>query len=144
MPYWVYPGHAKIVRMILIRPFSREVERYENLKKSLATYRLAFGQPRQDDLIDLFSTFGSDVVAELADLQISLKPSKLRSFPVDAVFGIAIVVVGSRNWQLGARSFNGPRPVGAKAGQRHVGANHEVGSGLLSDVGLRTVILIAI
>ncbi|WP_210243213.1 helicase-related protein [Mesorhizobium sp. B2-6-5] len=81
VPYWLYPGDAKIERMVLIPPFSREVERYDNLKKSLATYRLAFGQPRQDDLIELFSTFGSDVVAELADLQISLKPSKAGSFP---------------------------------------------------------------
>lgn len=80
VPYWVYPGHAKIERMVPIRPFSREVERYGNLKKSSATYRLAFGQPRQDDLIELFSTFGSDVVAELADLQISLRPSKIGSF----------------------------------------------------------------
>lgn len=80
MPYWVYPGQAKIVRIVLIRPFSREVERYENLKKSLATYRLAFGQPRQDDLIELFSTFRSDVVTELDDLQISLRPSKVGSF----------------------------------------------------------------
>lgn len=74
VPYWLYPGDNKIERVVLIPPFSREVERYENLKKSLATYRLAFGQPRQDELIDLFSAFESDVVAELARLQISLRP----------------------------------------------------------------------
>ncbi|MER9223225.1 DEAD/DEAH box helicase [Mesorhizobium sp. M0644] len=81
VPYWLYPGEAKIERMVLIPPFSREVERYENLKKSLATYRLAFGQPRQDELIELFSAFESDVVADLANLQISLRPSQIGSFP---------------------------------------------------------------
>lgn len=74
VPFWVYPGGEKIERVVLIPPFSREVERYENLKKSLATYRLAFGQPRQDELINLFSAFGNDVVAELSDLQITLRP----------------------------------------------------------------------
>jgi hypothetical protein len=74
VPFWVFPGKEKIERVVLIPPFSREVERYENLKKSLAIYRLAFGQPRQDELINLFSAFENDVVAELADLQISLKP----------------------------------------------------------------------
>jgi superfamily II DNA/RNA helicase len=74
VPFWVYPGDEKIERVVLLPPFSREVERYENLKKSLATYRLAFGQPRQDELINLFSAFGNDVIAELSYLQISLKP----------------------------------------------------------------------
>ncbi|MGO7135685.1 helicase-related protein [Rhizobium leguminosarum] len=74
VPYWIYPGDAKIERVVLIPPFSREVERYENLKRSLATYRLAFGQPRQDELVELFSEFESDVLADLAKLQISLRP----------------------------------------------------------------------
>jgi len=74
VPYWIYPGEAKIERMVLMPPFSRELERYENLKKSLASYRLAFGQPRQDELIELFSGMSEEVVSELADLQISLRP----------------------------------------------------------------------
>ncbi|NKN09572.1 DEAD/DEAH box helicase [Rhizobium laguerreae] len=81
VPYWLYPGDTKIERMVLIPPFSREVERYENLKKSLATYRLAFGQPRQDELINLFSALGNDVVAELSDMQISLKPRPTSESP---------------------------------------------------------------
>lgn len=74
VPYWIYPGDAKIERTVLMLPFSREVERYENLKKSLASYRLAFGQPRQDELIELFSGMSKEAVSELADLQISLRP----------------------------------------------------------------------
>jgi len=32
-------------------PFSSEQARYKGLKKALAVYRLAFGQPRQEDLV---------------------------------------------------------------------------------------------
>jgi len=74
VPYWIHPGEAKIERVVLIPPFSREVERYENLKKSLATYRLAFGQPRQDEMIELFSGMSEEIMGELAELQISLRP----------------------------------------------------------------------
>lgn len=74
VPFWLFPGDAKIERMVLIPPFSREVERYDNLKKSLATYRLAFGQPRQDELMELFSKLGPEAVAGLAELQLSLRP----------------------------------------------------------------------
>jgi hypothetical protein len=75
VPFWIYPGPASIERVVLIPPFSREVERYQNLKKSLATYRLAFGQPRQGELIELFSEFSPETIENLADLQISLRPS---------------------------------------------------------------------
>ncbi|MBX5177308.1 DEAD/DEAH box helicase [Rhizobium lentis] len=87
VPYWLYPGDTRIERVVLIPPFSREVDRYENLKKSLATYRLAFGQPRQDELINLFSAFGSEVIAELGNLQISLKPPPATRSPpsVDSI-----------------------------------------------------------
>lgn len=82
VPYWIYPGDAKIERMVLMPPFSRELERYENLKKSLATYRLAFGQPRQDELIELFSGMSEDIVSELAEYQISLRPgARPRALP---------------------------------------------------------------
>jgi len=33
-------------------PFSSENARFKALKSSLAVYRLAFGQPRQEDLIE--------------------------------------------------------------------------------------------
>lgn len=74
VPYWIFPGNAKIERIVLSLPFSREIERYERLKKSLATYRIAFGQPRQDELIELFSDMSEEVIAELSDLQITLRP----------------------------------------------------------------------
>ena len=57
-------------------PFSREVRRLEWLERSLTVYRLAFGQPRQEDLQeDLHSLRGTAMAAEdIADLQIRLQP----------------------------------------------------------------------
>jgi hypothetical protein len=57
-------------------PFSREVRRLEWLKRSLTVYRLAFGQPRQEDLLEyLHSLMVTAMAAEdLADLQIRLQP----------------------------------------------------------------------
>ena len=51
IPFWVYTdGPARIERYVPSLPLSREVEKLQDLKRSLAVYRLAFGQPRQDDL----------------------------------------------------------------------------------------------
>lgn len=74
VPFWVYPGDTKIERVVLIPPFSREKDRYKELIASLATYRLAFGQPRQDELMGIFSAMGKEQIKELASLQISLRP----------------------------------------------------------------------
>lgn len=60
VPYWIYPEDpvgsdgkpppARIERYVPALPLSREVEKLEELKRSLAAYRLVFGQPRQEDL----------------------------------------------------------------------------------------------
>lgn len=75
IPFWIYPDNHKIERVVLIPPFSREKERYKDLITSLATYRLAFGQPRQDELISLFSGMDDDFIQELSELQIWLRPN---------------------------------------------------------------------
>ncbi len=76
IPYWIYEGPVKVERRVPMLPFSREVRRLEWLKRSLTVYRLAFGQPRQEDLLDyLHSLLGTDTAAEdLAELQICLEP----------------------------------------------------------------------
>ena len=76
IPYWIYEGSVRVERRVPMLPFSREVTRLAWLKRSLTVYRLAFGQPRQDDLLDYLQTLagaGMDV-ADLADLQIRLEP----------------------------------------------------------------------
>jgi hypothetical protein len=53
-PFWVYPieGGAAIERHVPALPLSRESARLPALRRSLAVYRMVFGQPRQDDLVD--------------------------------------------------------------------------------------------
>ena len=50
-PFWVYDGPARIERHVPLIALSREVEQLERLKRSLAAYRMVFGQPRQEDLV---------------------------------------------------------------------------------------------
>ena len=56
-------------------PFSREIELLKKLKESVAAYRLAFGQPRQDDLLAYLEKLTDTLPqAELDALQIRLDP----------------------------------------------------------------------
>jgi hypothetical protein len=71
-PYWVYPGKAKIERHVLPYPLSRDTARLEQLQRDLALYRLAFGQPRQEDMLELLHRNGvtaDEVAAAALDLR---------------------------------------------------------------------------
>ena len=59
-------------------PLSREQYRLEVLRKSLAVYRMVFGQIRQDDLIAfLLARFPENDIASIAkELRIDLTPPK--------------------------------------------------------------------
>lgn len=75
VPYWIYDGPIKVERRVPLLPYSREVARLKWLKKSVAVYRLAFGQPRQDDLLTYLQGLHSALTAEdLEELQIRLEP----------------------------------------------------------------------
>ena len=76
IPYWIYEGSVRVERRVPMLPFSREVTRLAWLKRSLTVYRLAFGQPRQDDLLDYLQTVAGDGMDSnlLVDLQIRLEP----------------------------------------------------------------------
>ena len=76
IPYWIYEGPVRVERRVPMLPFSREVRRLEWLKHSLTVYRLAFGQPRQEDLLEyLQGLLGTETAIEdLAELQIRLEP----------------------------------------------------------------------
>jgi len=80
VPYWVYPvdGGARIERHVPALPMSRDLERYESLRRALAIYRMAFGQSRQDDLIAfLLSRMPLDQAREIAEeLRIDLTPPR--------------------------------------------------------------------
>jgi len=52
VPFWHFPrGKAKIERIVPMMPMSREIIRLKESLKILALYRLAFGQPRQEELL---------------------------------------------------------------------------------------------
>jgi hypothetical protein len=56
---------------VLNLPFSREVEQYRYLKRTVALYRLAFGQPRQQDLVAFLEQLEG---LSMVDWQIDLSP----------------------------------------------------------------------
>jgi len=76
VPYWLYPGPAKIERRIMALPLSREAERVEHLLRSLTLYRMVFGQPRQEDLVGyLAGRIDGEDASRLADsLRVNLAP----------------------------------------------------------------------
>lgn len=74
-PFWLLDGPTCIERFALSLPYSREAALLGWLKRSVALYRLAFGQPRQDDLISFLENLdGSVEHIDLSELQISLRP----------------------------------------------------------------------
>ncbi len=75
VPYWICDGPVKVERRVPMLPYSREIARLKWLKKSVAVYRLAFGQPRQDDLLAYLSGLDEALTADDMDaLQIRLEP----------------------------------------------------------------------
>jgi hypothetical protein len=75
-PFWVYDGPALIERIVPLIPLSREVEQLERLKRSLAAYRMVFGQPRQEDLMAFLGRHvGSDALDQLGlQFRVDLSP----------------------------------------------------------------------
>jgi hypothetical protein len=74
-PHWVYPGPAKIHRTVLPFPLSSDGARYRRLKDDLALYRLTFGQPRQEDLLELLKQRGVQYdAARMEQLRLRLSP----------------------------------------------------------------------
>ena len=53
IPFWVHgdPEGYRIERHVPVLPLSRDIVQFSRLRRSLALYRMVFGQPRQDDLI---------------------------------------------------------------------------------------------
>lgn len=83
-PYWHIPsGATQIERLVPMMPMSREEARLDEALKILSLYRLAFGQPRQEELLvnllnrnfseDEWDTVRSALVINLAPLNQSQK-----------------------------------------------------------------------
>jgi hypothetical protein len=80
VPFWVYTteGGAHIERHLPMIPLSRDVDRAEVLRRSLAVYRMAFGQSRQDDLVQYLQRYltAQQIDAAVAELRIDLTPDR--------------------------------------------------------------------
>jgi hypothetical protein len=80
VPYWIYPdrgeGPAVIERHVPALPLSKDQERLVSLRRSMAVYRMAFGQNRQEDVIEYLVRYMPVDMVEvlLSDAQISLEP----------------------------------------------------------------------
>jgi hypothetical protein len=81
IPYWIFevPEGYKIVRHVPALPLSRDLDRLRYLKHSLTLYRMVFGQPRQEDLLNyLLTHIPEEERAKIAsDLRIDLSPPSL-------------------------------------------------------------------
>jgi len=69
-------GPAMIERLVPMLPFSRDAARLPELRKALAAYRLAFGQPRQEELVEFLGAdrTDADLLQLAAQLRIDLTP----------------------------------------------------------------------
>jgi len=78
VPYWVFEtkNGIKIDRNVPCLPLSRDVQQLKELKKSLAIYRMVFGQPRQGDLIEFLKKVmdEEDIDEEMKNFRIDLSP----------------------------------------------------------------------
>ncbi|MCY4114839.1 MAG: helicase-related protein [Chloroflexi bacterium] len=79
-PCWIFPGNAQLHRRIMALGLSRDEDRWARLQESLALYRLAFGQPRQEDMLAALERRGIDGNPDrMADLRIDLRPPAPRA-----------------------------------------------------------------
>lgn len=70
-PWWLYPGDARVERLLVHFPLSREDAQYERLRDALTLYRMMLGQPRQEDMLELLRQRGA---TERQVAQLDLRP----------------------------------------------------------------------
>ncbi|WEE39375.1 MULTISPECIES: DEAD/DEAH box helicase [unclassified Acinetobacter] len=73
IPFWISEkGTTTIQRYVPWLPYSKEEKKLTRLKSDLSLYRMAFGQPRQDDLLARFQDIQD--VEQLSEFWIDLRP----------------------------------------------------------------------
>lgn len=76
-PDWVYPGDHRVERHVSHYALSNDEQHFTRLKQDLALYRLTFGQPRQEDMLELLrQTFDDVDPAALDHMRLDLSPPK--------------------------------------------------------------------
>jgi hypothetical protein len=76
-PWWVLDG-AQIQRHVFQRPFGRDQARFAQLREQRMIYRLALGQPNQEDFIAVLSRSGEATHRLLQPLVLDLSSMGLR------------------------------------------------------------------
>jgi hypothetical protein len=76
-PWWVLDG-AEIQRYVFERPFGRDVMRFAQLREQRMIYRLALGQPNQEDFIEVLSRGGEAARKLLRPLVLDFSAMGLR------------------------------------------------------------------
>jgi len=77
IPFWhtETTSEINIERFVPLYPFSRDIEKYNNLLTVLAYYRLTFGQPRQEELIKALDYMKEpEINNKIKELMINLSP----------------------------------------------------------------------
>lgn len=78
VPYWHLPeGNAKIERFVPMMPMSKDMAKFSDALEILSLYRLAFGQPRQEELLEnlLKRKFSNEEIEQIKSaLVINLSP----------------------------------------------------------------------
>jgi hypothetical protein len=72
-PWWVTPG-AAVQCHLFTMPLSRDHARYEKLRRQRTLYRLALGQPNQEDFIATLEQASPERQKALAELTLRLRP----------------------------------------------------------------------
>ena len=70
-PWWTLPG-ADLKRHLFVLPQSRDIDRFAKLKTQRLLYRLALGQPDQEDLVELLTDNDAETLRLLQGLALNL------------------------------------------------------------------------
>lgn len=70
-PWWTIPG-ADLKRHLFALPQSRDIDRFARLRNQRLLYRLALGQPNQEDLVDLLTNHDLESAHSLQALTLDL------------------------------------------------------------------------
>ena len=70
-PWWTIPG-ADLKRHLFALPQSRDIDRFARLRNQRLLYRLALGQPNQEDLVDLLTNHDLESAHSLQALALDL------------------------------------------------------------------------
>jgi hypothetical protein len=70
-PWWLLPNTG-VTRYVFELPQGRDISRFARLRQQRLIYRLALGQPNQEDLVDVLSRTSPDRLALLKPLALNL------------------------------------------------------------------------